>query len=95
MTGLRLDLDADALRPLIRLIAAEVLAQLDCQRGRDDRLAYSESEAAALLGLQTHQLRDQRLQGRLSYSRGPKGCVLYSRRDLLEYLADRREEARG
>jgi hypothetical protein len=93
VTGAHLTIDAEALRPVIRAVIAEVLAELGAVNGAD-RLAYTEAEAATLLGLQRHQLADQRRAGRLSYSRGPKGSILYSRSDLLGYLASRREGAR-
>jgi len=92
MSGLNLQLDADALRPLIKQIVEETLAAMaeDNAAVNGNRLAYSEAEAAALLGLQPHQLRDERLRGRIQASVGPGKRVLYSRSDLLEYLRQRR-----
>lgn len=94
MTGVQLQVEIDSLRPLVRAVVAEVLAELGQIGGSDGRLAYTEPEAAALLGLTSRQLGEQRRAGRLSYSRGPKGSILYSKGDLLEYLASRREECR-
>ncbi len=92
--GLHLSLDADMLRPLIRAVVAEVLAALEEDRSRlGDRLAYSEPEAARLLGLETHQLRDERLRGRIAASQIVGRRIRYTREDLLGYLAARRAAA--
>lgn len=93
-TPLSLQLPPDALRPLIAEVVAEVVRQLDAARAHvpDGRLAYSESEAAALLGLHAHQLRDERRRGRIAASVGPGRKILYARQDLLDYLASRRAD---
>lgn len=93
MTGVQLQIPDDSLRPLVKTIVAEVLAEYSQIIGTEGRLAYTEPEAAALLGLTGRQLGEQRRAGRLSYSRGPKGAILYTKADLLAYLADRHEEA--
>ena len=59
-----------------------------------DRLAFSEAEAARLLSLKQHQLRDCRLRGEIGASIGPCRKILYRREDLLAYLARNRSEAR-
>jgi hypothetical protein len=88
-------LGADILRPLIAEVVREVLAVMERDRQSldDGRLAYSEQEAAQLLGLAKHQLRDERLLGRIKASVGPCKRILYSRQDLLAYLESRRWEA--
>jgi hypothetical protein len=79
------------LAPLIRAIAAEVVASLDAARQvADGKLAYSESEAAALLGLQPHVLRDERRRGRIGASSIVGRRIRYTRDDLVQYLASRR-----
>lgn len=86
-----LHLDAEALKPLVRIIVAEVIDQLrDAEARTADRLAYSEAEAARLLGLNTHQLRDMRLRGDIEALKIVGGRVRYSREQLLAYLARRR-----
>lgn len=85
----------DGLRAVIQSTVQEtvvtVLAQLDGDRAKlNDRLAYSEHEAAALLGLEWHQLRDERRRGRVSASVGPGRKIMYTRQDLLDYLHARR-----
>jgi hypothetical protein len=92
MTGcVNLGLDAEALRPLLREIVAEVLAQVEEDRARvASRLAYSEAEASALIGLRPHQLRDERRRGRIGASVVVGGKIRYLPSDLTAYLAERR-----
>jgi hypothetical protein len=88
--GLSLSLSAEALRPLVAEVVRETLAQLEQARAAlPDRLAFGEAEAAALLGLAPHQLRDERLRGRIKASVGPGRRVLYRRADLEGYLLGR------
>jgi hypothetical protein len=88
---LTLALDPEALRPLVRDIVAEVLTQVRQEEARlDGRLAYSEEEAARLLGLLPHVLRDERLRGRIAASAIVGRRVRYLRADLLAYLMGRR-----
>jgi hypothetical protein len=94
---LSLSLDVDALRPLIREIVVETVAQLETARATlPDRLAYSEPEAARLLGLAPHVLRDERLRGRIAASVVVGRRIRYLRSDLENYLMTRRSpEANG
>ena len=93
MSAARLEIDADALRPLIDQAVAAALAALEKDRGAlDGKLAYSEPEAARLLSLHAHQLRDERLRGRIHASVGPGKKILYGRDDLMDYLRSRRWE---
>ncbi|MEQ8849250.1 helix-turn-helix domain-containing protein [Botrimarina sp.] len=80
--------DKDDLRDLVREILAEATAaEIDLQKS--DRLAYLEPEAAALLGLQPHQLRDARLRGEIVGTRAG-GRIAYEKSELLAYLARNR-----
>lgn len=97
VAGLNLTLDPDALAPLVRQVVAEVLAQ---QREAEaqlpgDRLAYSESDAAALLDLEDHVLRDERRRGRIKASAVVGRRIRYLRSDLVEYMLGRRWEGNG
>ncbi len=93
---LTLGVDADALAPLVRRIVAETLAAVEADRSRlGDRLAWGEAEAAALLGLHVHQLRDERLRGRIAASKIVGGRIAYLKADLLAYLSSRRVEGTG
>ena len=93
--GLQLSLPPDVLKPLIRAVVAETIAPSKPTAALPDagRLAFGESEAARMLGMNTHQLRDERLRNRIAASVGPGRRILYARQDLLNYLAARRWEA--
>ena len=85
---MKIEFSPDDLRPLVRQVAAEVIDRLrDGEAKINGRLAYPESEAAALLGLPRHSLRDLRLSGQVRASRLGKR-VLYSRESLLELLRE-------
>ena len=77
--------------PLIQQAVKEALAHLDAARDElpGGRLAWPEAEAAPLLSLEPHQLRDERRRGRIQASVGPGKKILYSRQQLLDYLAKR------
>jgi hypothetical protein len=90
-SALSLHLDPVALQPLVELVVSEVLARVRADEARlADRLAYSEEEASRLLGLETHQLRDERLRGNIAASQIVGRRIRYTRDDLLRYLAARR-----
>ena len=83
--------DDAILRPLIERIVATVLDRLQGeQEALRDKLAYTEAEAAALLGTRPHVLRDARLRGEVAGSRVGKR-ILYEREELLGYLRRQRE----
>jgi hypothetical protein len=86
-----LAIDLDVLRPLIAAVVEETVRRLDEARtALPDRLAYSEAEAARLLGLAPHQLRDERLRRRIVASQVVGRRVRYLREDLIGYLMKRR-----
>jgi excisionase family DNA binding protein len=66
---------------LLRAIVAELQAEI----AMDDRLAYAEKDAAALLGVPRHVLRDARLRGEVRAVKLGKSWR-YSRANLLRYL---------
>jgi hypothetical protein len=85
-----LAIDPAALKLLIEQIAVELLGRLEADRARlNGRIAYREAEAAPLVGLEVHQLAGERKKGRIAASIGPGQKILYSRENLLEYLARR------
>src|SRR5262249_50158922 len=93
MPSMHLELDPAALKPLIEQVVTEALARLETERARlNGKLAYSEPEAAALLDLEPHQLRDERLRGRIQASVIVGRRIRYLREDLLAYLLNRRQE---
>jgi hypothetical protein len=82
--------------PIIKAVVAETLAQLEADRRlvpENGRLAFTEEEAARLLGLEPHQLRDERRRGRIGASSIVGRRIRYTRGDLLAYLRARRVNA--
>jgi hypothetical protein len=89
--ALEMHFDRDALRPLVAEVVEETLRRLDAAKADlPDKLAFTEAESARLLSLHPHQLRDERLRGRIQASVGPGRRILYCREDLLAYLRSRR-----
>ncbi len=83
---MRFEFDVETLRPVIQQVVAETVAQLEAEHSRlDGRIAYTEPEAAALLGVQSHVLRDLRRMGEIEASKVGKRIV-YMRVDLIGYL---------
>jgi hypothetical protein len=92
---LNIQLDPKSLRPLVEAVVGEALARLESERVKFiSKLAYTEAEAARLLSLRWHQLRDERRRGRIQASHGPGKLILYSPTQLTEYLASRPYTAR-
>jgi hypothetical protein len=88
---LKLTLDTAALRPLIVEVVRETLAQAEADRATvAGPLCYSEEEAARLLGIEPHVLRDERRRGRIQASQIACRRVRYLPADLAAYLAARR-----
>jgi hypothetical protein len=84
-------LDVEALKPLIAEVVAQTMTAVrESEAALPDKLAFSEPEAARLLGLEPHQLRDERLRGRIKASQIVGKRIRYCRADLLDYLAQRR-----
>ncbi len=79
--------DLDGLRPLIALAVRETIREIEGEHARlDGRLGYTEREAAALLGLPQHVLRDCRLRGEIQARKAGKRFI-YSRDEILRFLA--------
>lgn len=91
---MQVNFSPDDLRPLVATIVTEALAQLRTDEAAlGDKLAFDEREAARLLGLEPHQLRDERLRGRIAASQIVGRRIRYRRDDLLTYLTRHRTEA--
>ena len=91
-----LSVPIEALRPLLKQIVNEVLAEMEASRAQTDgKLAYTEDEAARLLGLESHQLRDERRRGRIAASQIVGRRIRYTRQDLIDYLLARRTLSHG
>jgi hypothetical protein len=78
------------LEPLVKQVVAEALRQVESDRAKlDGRISFTEPEAASLLGVKRHVLRDARLRGEVEASRiGAR--VVYTRDALLAYIARNR-----
>ena len=85
----KLELDPDELRPLITTIVTEVLNSTHQIGLPDDRIAYTEPEAAAMLGVRPHVLRDARLRGEIEASTCGKRIV-YTLEALRAFLVRNR-----
>jgi hypothetical protein len=86
-----LHLDPGTLAPLIRQVVEATVTRLEEARAQlPERLAFSEEEAAALLGLAGHVLRDERLRRRIRASSIVGRRVRYLRQDLIDYMLGRR-----
>lgn len=88
--GLTLQIDSAALKPIVQAVVAEVLAQVDGARAAPPgKQVFSEGEAAQLLGVETHVLRDERGRGRITFSRIVGRRIRYTQADIDEYLRRR------
>lgn len=87
--------NAAELQPVIEATVRATLEAIEHDLQRlGNRLAFSEVEAANLLGLERHVLRDCRLRGEISFCRLANRRIAYERSALLSYLAAHREDAR-
>ena len=88
---MKLHFDSEDLAPLIREILTEVLDQVNADNAMvGKRLAIPEAEAARLLSMEPHQLRDERYDGRIKASMSRGGRIVYAKSDLIGYLNRRR-----
>ena len=89
--GVSLNIDPESIRPVIdQAVAAAFARAMEAWAKVGDRLCYTEAEAAAMLGLKEHQLRDERLRGRIKASSIVCRRIRYTYADLMEYLMSRR-----
>ena len=82
-------LDPNDIKPLVETVVSELLDRFHTD---EDRIAYSEKEAAALLGVTRTALRDERLRGRVEASKVGRQ-IRYTRKNLTDYLANRQYES--
>lgn len=88
--SVKIELDPQTLQPLVARIVAETLEQLRDVNHKlpDGRIAYPEAEAAALLGIAQHVLRDSRRRGEIGAKKLGKRW-LYFRGDLEKWFRNR------
>ena len=78
---------------MIKLVVAEVMAEIEqLKKANTERLVYSEVEAASMLGLHRHQLRDIRRRGEISHTRIVGRRIGYTMSDLVAYQNRGRED---
>ncbi len=83
---MQINLDNANLEPLVTKIVANVLAQREANDEKfGGRLALTEPEAAAALGIKVYALRDCRLRGEIRGIKAGKR-VLYAVNELKEFL---------
>ena len=93
MSTVNLTVDPAVLTPLVTSVVEQVLARIEeAKAAVGDQLAFTEEQAARLLNLHSHQLRDERRRGRISASRVVGNKVRYLRQNLVDYLARNRSE---
>lgn len=80
--------DIESLEPIIRTVVDRVLERISTGEFEPHgaRVGYPEKEAAELMGLRQHQLRDLRLAGRVQARKLGRSFV-YSREALRQLLA--------
>jgi hypothetical protein len=84
--SLKIQFDREDLQPLVHMAVTEALDRLEADRAKlSGRLAFTEPEAAVLVGVKPHVLRDCRRCGEL---RGAKvgSKIVYTRVDLMKFL---------
>src|SRR5262249_5666672 len=85
--GLSLQLDAEVLSPVIDAAVERALVRFaEAQQKLNGKIAYSEAEAAALIGVEAHVLRDARREGDLPAFVIRGGRVRYLAKDLIAYV---------
>lgn len=86
-----INFEAEDFAPLVRQIVAETLTSMQSKFDEmGKRLAFTEEEAAEMIGLKSHQLRDERRRGRIQASQIVCRAIRYSREDILRYLMTNR-----
>lgn len=90
---MKLDFDETDLRPLIKLVVAEVLEAIGADKAQgDDKAFLSEQEAARFIGVKVHSLRDARLRGDVDAYQIVGRRIRYRKQDLIDYVMRRKWE---
>ena len=82
-------INSEDLRPLVEEITAEVVRRMGSLG--DDRIGYTEGEAAAKLGLTVTQLADERRRGRIVACRVVGDRIRYTPEQLDRYMRERED----
>ncbi|QDU15493.1 hypothetical protein CA11_33180 [Gimesia maris] len=87
---MKIVIDKNDLLPLVESIVEQVFSRMESRDIFKGRLAVDETEAARLIGLKKHTLRDERLRGSITASQIVGNRIRYTASDLIDYLASRR-----
>jgi len=81
------------LQPLVEAVVRQTVEQLqaDSMLAGDGRIAVLETEAASLIGVKSHTLRDARLRGEITATK-IGGRIGYEISEIRAYLARNRQE---
>lgn len=92
---MNINVTPDDLRPLVETVVAETLAAFETTGATlsSGRMAYTEAEAAQLLGVKRHVLRDARIRSEIVATR-IGGRIGYEPAQLRAYLIRNRVEGR-
>jgi hypothetical protein len=92
MSGVHIELEEAVFQSLVDTAVQRALARIGEERTRlNGRLAYTEPEAAALVGVKPYVLRDCRRRGELPGAKvGSK--IVYTRSDLEAFLERQKEK---
>jgi len=83
---MKMQFNMDDIHPIIEIAVSETLRQIEGNEAKMvDRIAFPEDEAARLLGVNRHVLRDCRLRGEIEGSKVGKRIV-YTRDQLVKFL---------
>ncbi len=83
---MRIELDPESLLPIIEASVEAAIRRMDAADAKlGDRLGFTESEAAQLIGVKPHVLRDLRLRGEIAVPQIGKRYI-YSRELLAKLL---------
>lgn len=82
--------DAEDLRPLVTEILRQTLTECHhLTEGNEPRLAWSEADAAKLVGMQRWQLRDRRLEGQVLATKVGRSWF-YTKEELMKLFTEKR-----
>lgn len=90
----KIEVDTVALKPLIESIIKQVISTVDDRNILKGKLVVDETEAARLLGLKKHCLRDERLRGGIKASQTVGNRIRYTAADLIGYVLEHRYETK-
>ena len=90
VSAVKIEFEESELRPLVERVVEQTVTRLMAEHAQaNGRIAFTEAEAATLVGVPRHSLRDARLRGEINASRIGRR-IIYSREELLAYVGRNR-----